>query len=135
MLFDSIGNFLTIIRNGIMASKPFVLTPHSKMSMGLVDILKQEGFIKDYQEVTSLDNPKFKQIKILLKYVEGESVIHEIVRVSKPGRRVYAKIKNVKPVVGGFGISILSTNGGLMTDKKAKEPLLQIGGEVICRVW
>lgn len=135
MLFDSIGNFLTIIRNGIMASKLSVAVPHSKMSMALVDILKQEGFIKDYEVVVSSENSKFKQIKIFLKYVDGESVIHEIVRVSKPGRRIYAKIKNVRPVIGGLGVSILSTSCGLMTDKQAKAPTLQIGGEVICRVW
>ena len=135
MLFDSIGNFLTIIRNGIMASKLSVVVPHSKMSMALVDILKQEGFIKDYQEVASAENVQFKQIKIFLKYVEGESVIHEIVRVSKPGRRIYAKIKNVRPVIGGLGVSILSTSRGLMTDKRAKDSTMKIGGEVICRVW
>jgi small subunit ribosomal protein S8 len=133
MSIDSIGNFLTIIRNGIMASKPFVMAPHSKMSMELMRILKEEGFIKNF-EVDSSD-AVIKKIKVVLKYVQGESVIHKIVRVSTPGRRVYAKVKNVKPVVGGFGISILSTNRGLMTDKQAKEPQLGLGGEVVCKVW
>ncbi len=132
MSIDSIGNFLTIIRNGIRASKPFVVTPHSKMNVELVRILKEEGFVKNF-EIDSTD--LIKKIKVVLKYVQGESVIHQIVRVSTPGRRVYAKVKNVKPVVGGFGISILSTNRGLMTDKQAKEPQLGLGGEVICKVW
>ena len=134
MSVDTIGNFLTIIRNRIMASKPYALAPHSHMNEALVRILKEEGFIKNFEVVTDSET-SFKQIKIALCYVDGESVIHEIKRVSTPGRRMYAKIKNIGPVIGGLGISILSTNRGVMTDKKARESAVRIGGEILCTVW
>lgn len=131
MSIDTIGNFLTIIRNGIMASKRFVNAPYSNLRLELAKILKEEGFIKDFfVEETS---PIKKEIKILLKYVEGESVIHEINRVSRPGKRCYSGVNDLKPVIGGLGISILTTSKGIMTNKKAKE--LAIGGEIICTIW
>jgi len=130
MSVDSIGDFLTIIRNGILVSKSFVLVPYSKLKNSIADILKQEGFIKDVL-VENIDNNKY--LKIVLKYIDGESVIHEIERVSKPSRRVYQSISNCKPVIGGLGIAILTTNRGIMTDKQAKKYM--IGGEVICTVW
>ncbi len=133
MSIDSIGNFLTKIRNALMASKPFVEVSYSKMNEQIAEILKQEGFIKDVQVVQG-DNT-FQTLKVVLKYVDGESVIHEITRVSKPSCRIYAKVKNLKPVIGGLGVSILSTSQGLMTDKQAKETTSRIGGEVICKVW
>jgi small subunit ribosomal protein S8 len=131
MSIDVIGNLLTIIRNGIMASKPFVIVPHSKMNSSIVQILKNEGFIRDFAEQSAEDTRK--NIKIFLKYVDGESVIHEITRVSKPSLRKYAGHNKVKPVIGGLGVSILTTNKGIMTNRKAKE--LSVGGEVICTVW
>lgn len=131
MSIDTIGNFLTIIRNGVLTSKRSVLSPHSIMKVELASLLKQEGFIKDFQ-VIDKDSVK-KQLKIDLKYVDGESVIHEISRESKPSRRKYTKIAQLRPIKGKLGISILSTNKGLMTDKRAKE--LPVGGEVICSVW
>ena len=133
MSIDAIGNFLTIIRNGIRVSKSFVVAPHSKINVEIARILKEEGFIRNFATVAS-EGVK-KDIKVFLKYVDSESVIHEITRVSTPGRRVYSKINEIKPVVGGFGISILSTSRGLMTDKQAKNPSLKIGGEVLCKVW
>lgn len=133
MSVDTIGNFLTIIRNKIRSSKPYAFAPHSKMNEQIARILKAEGFIKDF-EVDATDALR-KQLKIVLKYVEGESVIHDIQRVSKPSRRIYAKVKNIKPIIGGLGISILTTNRGIMTDKQAKSNSAGIGGEVICRVW
>jgi len=132
MSFDAIGDFLTIIRNGLMVSKPFVVAPYSKMRFEIAKILKDEGFIKDCIVVNEED-PTKKGIKVYLNYVGNESVIHEIKRVSTPGRRNYSGIKNVKPVIGGLGVSILSTNRGIMTQNKAKE--LNVGGEVICTVW
>lgn len=131
MSIDAIGNFLTIIRNGLMTSSPFVIAPYSKIRFGIAEILKQEGFIRDCLIVDTDD--QFKSIKIILKYVNGESVIHEIERASKPSRRLYAGFKNIKPVIGGLGISILTTNQGVVSHKKAKE--LGIGGEVLCTVW
>lgn len=131
MSIDAVGNFLTIIRNGLMASKPFVVAPHSKLSVSIVQILKDEGFIRDF--IIQDEEQVQPNIKLFLKYVNGESVIHEITRISKPSRRKYAGIKNVKPVIGGLGISILTTNRGILTNKKAKE--LGVGGEVLCTVW
>lgn len=132
MSVDTIGNFLTIIRNGFMLGKPFVLVPYSRLAAEIAQVLKQEGFIKDVLIVNE-NKVSTKQLKISLKYINGESVIHEITRESKPGRRLYAKAKNRKPIIGNFGISILTTNKGILTDKKAEE--MSVGGEVICSVW
>jgi len=131
MSVDAIGDFLTIIRNGLMASKPRVVVPYSKIKFEIATILKDEGFIRDCSVLDGQDNKK--SIEIKLKYVDGESVIHEIDRVSKPGRRSYAGASSVKPVIGGLGLSILSTNRGVMSNLKARE--LNVGGEVICTVW
>ncbi|RTL05961.1 30S ribosomal protein S8 [Candidatus Dependentiae bacterium] len=131
MSIDCIGNFLTIIRNATRVSKTFVLVPHSSMRYAIALLLKQEGFVKDVS-VEELGNNK-KNIKVALKYVGGESVIHEIKRVSTPGCRMYSSIANVKPVIGGIGISILTTSRGVLTHKQAKK--LNVGGEVLCTVW
>lgn len=132
MSIDAIGNFLTIIRNGVAASKPSVTVPYSKVKQEIAAILKDEGFIKDFA-ITNQDTVK-KNIQIFLKYSKaGESVIHEIKRVSKPGRRNYAGATSVKAVIGGLGISILSTNRGVLSNKQARE--LNVGGEVICTIW
>ena len=110
MSVDSVGDFLTIIRNGVLASKRQVLAPHSLLKQEIAHILKDEGFIKD-AVVEDLENNK-KQLKILLKYVGGESVIHEINRVSTPGRRAYESHALLKPVIGSLGISILNDQQG-----------------------
>jgi small subunit ribosomal protein S8 len=128
---DSISDFLTIIRNGIMRAKPFVVAPCSNLKINLLEILKNEGFIKDFVVIDMPGNKK--DLKVFLKYSENESVIHDLKRVSKPGRRFYAASDELKPVIGGLGISILSTSRGLMTNKQAKE--LGIGGEILCTVW
>ena len=130
MSIDTIGDFLTIIRNGIMASKPFVQTKNSKMRESLAQILKDEGFIKGFVVVDAVPQ---NQLKVTFKYVGGESVIHEIKRVSTPGRRVYRGSERVAPVIGGLGVSILSTNKGIMTNKQART--MSVGGEVLCTVW
>jgi small subunit ribosomal protein S8 len=131
MSIDSIGDFLTIIRNGVMASKRQVVAPYSRLKEEVARILKHEGFIKDAL-VEDLGSNK-KQIKIVLKYVGGESVIHEIDRVSTPGRRSYSSHALLKPVIGNLGISILTTNKGVMTNKQARQQ--GVGGEVLCTVW
>ena len=131
MSIDTIGNLLTIIRNGLMASKASVTVESSKMNLALVQVLKNEGFIRDF--VQENDESGRAKIKVYLKYVDGESVIHEITRVSKPSLRKYAGHKTIRPVIGGLGISILTTSKGIITNKKAKE--LGVGGEVICIVW
>ena len=131
MSIDVLGDFITIIRNGIMRSKPHVVAPYSKMRSDIAQILKSEGFIVD--SIVEGETPTTKSIKVVLKYVRGESAIHSITRVSKPGRRYYTGSKEIKPVIGGLGLSILTTNKGIVTHKKAKE--LSVGGEVICTVW
>lgn len=131
MSVDSIGNFLTIIRNGIMVTKPSVSAPYSKMSFAIATLLKEEGFIKDMR--MSEDESGKKILHVSLKYVGGESVIHEIKRVSKPSRRTYVGTTVIKPVIGGLGVSILSTDRGIISNKKAKE--LGVGGEILCTVW
>ncbi len=131
MSIDAIGDFLTIIRNGLMASKRSVVAPYSKLKFEIVKILKEEGFVKDFEIVE--EEPSKKLVKVFLKYVDGESVIHEIVRKSTPGRRVYERASQMKFVIGKLGISIVTTNKGIMTNKKARE--LSVGGEVICSIW
>jgi small subunit ribosomal protein S8 len=132
MSVDILGNFLTVIRNGIVRSKNSVTTPYSKLKHDLALILQEEGFIHNL-EILHADNVVKKELKVTLKYVNNESVIHEITRISKPSRRIYAGISNIKPVIGGLGVSILTTNKGLLTDKTAKK--LRVGGEIICTVW
>jgi len=131
MSVDSIGDFLTIIRNGILASKPFVQLPHSVMRHSIAQILKDEGFVRDV--VVSDQEAGKRTLKVVLKYFGGESVIHEITRVSTPGRRHYAGVQGVKPVIGGLGLSIISTSQGIVSHKKAAR--FGVGGEVICTVW
>lgn len=128
---DRIADFLTVLRNAIRVSKRSATVPSSRMRVAIAHILKQEGYIRDYQ-VDASDEKK-PALSVQLRYMNGESAIHEITRISTPGLRQYSKLKDLKPVVGGLGISILSTNAGVITDKKAKK--LAISGEVICRVW
>lgn len=131
MSIDSMGDFLTAIRNAILVSKRSVTVPFSKMKMGVAEVLKDEGFIRDFEKVEG--EGVRDSLTVYLKYMDGESVIHKIKRISKPGRRRYENMKNMETVIGGLGISILSTNAGIITDKKAKK--LSVGGEVICHVW
>jgi small subunit ribosomal protein S8 len=132
MSIDAIADFLTIIRNGVMVSKSFVTAPYSKMRHSIAQILKNEGFITDFV-ILNADSDAKKRLKVVLKYVDGEAVIHEIQRISKPGRRVYAGNKEIKPVIGQLGISILTTSRGVIANQSAKKH--SVGGEVICTVW
>lgn len=127
---DSIGDFLTVIRNGVSARKRTVKVATSKLKQNIALLLKDEGYIKDFK----LEQEGAKSfMTVYLKYVNGESVIHEIVRKSKPGRRLYQRANGLNPVIGGLGLAIISTNTGLVSDRKARE--LGIGGETICQVW
>lgn len=132
MSVDTIADFITIIRNGVMVSKSVVTAPYSKMRNSIAQILKDEGFIHDYA-IVNADSDSQKMLKVFLKYVDGESVIHEIQRISKPGRRVYVNSRDIKPVIGKLGISILTTSRGVIANKQAKK--LVVGGEVMCTVW
>jgi small subunit ribosomal protein S8 len=131
MSIDVIGDFLTVIRNALMVYKRSIVVPCSNEKMGIAEVLKNEGYIRDYKKTE--DEKGKASLTVLLKYVDGESAINELKRVSRPGRRCYERAKNITPVVGGLGVSILSTSSGIMTDRQAKK--LSVGGEVICHVW
>ncbi|HEY8596020.1 MAG TPA: 30S ribosomal protein S8 [Devosiaceae bacterium] len=128
---DPIGDMLTRIRNAQMRRKTSVKTPASKLRGHVLDVLKSEGFIRGYSEA-SLDNGA-AEYDIELKYSDNEPVIREIERVSRPGRRVYASVKNIPSVANGLGVSILSTPKGVMADHEARAQ--NVGGEVLCRVF
>ncbi len=133
---DPIADMLTRIRNAAMAGHPQVEMPSSKMKVAIAKILKEEGYIEGYQVVTG-ERPSHKVLRIRLKYV-GERrhrrpVISGLERVSKPGRRIYAGVKELPWVKSGLGIAIVSTPKGVMTAERARK--LGVGGEVICKVW
>jgi small subunit ribosomal protein S8 len=128
---DMIGNFLTCIRNALARSKPSVVVPYSRIKQQIANLLKAEGFIRDVHVTENERN--HKQLLITLRYVDGESAIHKIVRVSTPGRPVYEKSTHMPSVAGGFGIAVLSTNRGIITNKQARE--FGIGGAILCAVW
>lgn len=128
---DPIADFLTRIRNGLIARHDSITVPASNMKKALAKILLDEGYIKAYDLI---DDGLQGQIKVTLKYAQGkESVIKGLKRISKPGLRVYAKNDEIPKVLGGLGIAILSTSKGVMTDKEARNA--GIGGEVLAYIW
>lgn len=129
---DPIADMLTVIRNGLMVKQKTVQCPYSAIKVGVLEALKREGFLASF---TVFDRaPTGKAIKIVLKYgPKGEKVINSIDRVSKPGRRIYRGIADLKPILQGFGISILSTAQGIMSDREARDK--KVGGEVLCKVY
>ena len=129
---DPIADMLTRIRNANTAKHDTVSVPSSKMKLAIAEILKKEGFIKGFEIV---EENGFNTIVITLKYGadKNEKIITGLKRISKPGLRVYANCEDLPKVLGGLGIAILSTNQGVITDKKARE--LQVGGEVLAFVW
>jgi len=128
---DPLGDMLTRIRNGQRARKNNISSPASKLRSNVLDVLKREGYIRDYSQKEL--RPGVSEIEIELKYHEGEPVIREISRVSKPGRRVYSKIKDLQRVYNGLGIAILSTPRGVLSDNEARDQ--NVGGEVLCQVF
>jgi len=128
---DPIGDMLTRIRNGQRAHKATVSSPHSRLRTYVLEVLQREGYIRGYSERE--ERPGVVALEIELKYHEGEPVIREIERVSKPGRRVYSKIKDLHRVHGGLGIAILSTPRGVMSDSDARAA--NVGGEILCQVF
>lgn len=128
---DPIADMLTRIRNANMVSHPSVEMPSSKLKVQLAKLLKEEGFITDYNVK---ENGKFKVLEITLKYdAKNKPIITKLERISKPGLRNYSKAKNLPKVLGGMGIAIVSTSEGLLTDRKARKE--NIGGEVLCYVY
>ena len=128
---DPLGDMLTRIRNAQMRHKSKVNTPASKLRANVLDVLKSEGYIRGYAAV-ELEMGK-NEFEIELKYYDGEPVIREIHRVSKPGRRVYTSVGNIPRVANGLGVTILSTPKGVMADHSARDA--NVGGEVLCRVF
>ena len=130
-LGDPIGDMLTRIRNGQTTNKKVVDAPASRFRKNVLEVLKREGFIRNFEEKEMRPGINFFEIE--LKYYNGKPVISEIKRVSKPGRRVYSSIKNLQKTYNGLGISILSTPRGVMSDNEAREA--NVGGEVLCTIY
>jgi small subunit ribosomal protein S8 len=128
---DPIGDMIARIKNAAERHRSKVTTPASRLRQRVLDVLQSEGYIRGYSATVS--ERGFAQFEIELKYYDGAPVIAEIARVSKPGRRVYSSIGDLKPVKNGLGISILSTSKGVMSDTAAREA--NVGGEVLCRVY
>lgn len=130
VMTDPIADMLTRIRNATVVRDKVVEVPSSKIKLELTKILKDEGYIQDYEV---MDNAVQGKIRIYLKYNGKENVISGLKRISKPGLRVYAQKDEIPKVLAGLGIAILSTSKGIMTDRKARTE--GVGGEVVCYVW
>lgn len=131
MMTDPIADMLTRIRNAVRVERPHVEMPLSKVKRGLAEVLKREGYIWDWEEVTAEPS---NQLRIYLKYgPNGERVIKHIKRVSKPGCRIYRGAEKLRPVLNGLGISIISTSRGVVSDREARQR--HLGGEVLCELW
>ena len=133
---DPVADMLTRIRNGLMSNHTVVAMPSSKIKAEIARILREEGYIEEY-EVADGSNPSHKILRVHLKYVgerrQKRSVITELRRVSKPGRRIYTQKRDIPWVLSGMGISILSTPKGVMTGKSARKN--GVGGEILCKIW
>ena len=131
MMTDPIADMLTRIRNAVSVERPHVDVPSSKLKLGLADVLKREGYIWDWKEVAGEPS---SQLRLELKYgPNGERVIQSIRRISKPGRRVYSRARDLRPILHGMGIQILSTSRGIVSDREARQR--NLGGEVLCEIW
>ena len=131
MINDPVGDMLTRIRNAQMRRRSTVTSPGSKLRARVLDVLKAEGYIRDYSQ-TDFGNGR-TEFAIELKYYDGQPVIRSIERVSKPGRRVYASVSTMPRVADGLGVTILSTPQGVMADHEARER--NVGGEVLCKIF
>jgi small subunit ribosomal protein S8 len=131
MMTDPIADMLTRIRNAVRVERTYVDVPSSGVKRGIADVLKREGFIWDWKELD--DEPPVRLLRLELKYgPNGEQVIQSIRRISKPGRRLFAKSKELRPVLGGLGISIISSSRGVISDREARRQ--NLGGEVLCEI-
>ena len=130
---DPIADMLTRVRNAVSVERQFVEMPVSKVKRGLAEVLKREGYIWDWSE-EKVEGVPVGTLRLELKYgPDGERVIQSVRRVSKPGRRVYSGCKDLRPVLDGLGISIVSTSRGVVSDREARQR--NLGGEVLCEVW
>ncbi len=133
MMTDPIADMLTRIRNAVTIERPAVAMPLSKVKRGIAEVLKREGYIWDWHEEDQEGSPQ-KQLMIDLKYgPNGERVIQKIRRISKPGCRIYRGASDLRPVLNGLGISIVSTSRGVISDREARQK--NLGGEVLCELW
>ena len=130
-LNDPIGDLIARINNAQMRKKPKVSTPGSRLRVSVLDVLKNEGYIRGYATVDHADGRS--ELEIELKYFDGQPVIREMSRVSKPGRRVYVAVRNLPRINNGLGVAILSTPKGVMADHDARDA--NVGGEVLCTVF
>tara|TARA_B100000700_G_scaffold194242_1_gene213943 strand:- start:24 stop:422 length:399 start_codon:yes stop_codon:yes gene_type:complete len=128
---DPVGDMITRIRNAQMRLLSNVIIPSSNFRGKILDVLKQEGYILDYKKIS--DEKNISSFSVNLKYSNGTPVIREIKRISKPGRRIYAKATSMPKIQNGLGLAIISTSKGIMTDNDAR--IKNIGGEIICRVF
>jgi small subunit ribosomal protein S8 len=133
---DPIADMLTRIRNAVMNGQPQVAIPHSKMKAEIARILREEGFLEGY-EVAEGERPGQMTLRVRIKYIgerrDRRSVLTNLVRVSRPGRRVYTKKQDIPWVLSGIGVAIVSTPKGIMTGQRARQ--LGVGGEILCQVW
>jgi small subunit ribosomal protein S8 len=130
-LSDPLGDMLTRIRNAQMRNRPKVSTPASKLRARVLDVLKEEGYIRGYAEIDYGSGKS--EFEIELKYYDGSPVIRDIKRVSTPGRRVYSSVQDLPTIANGLGVAILSTPKGVMSDSAARTA--NVGGEVLCQVY
>ncbi|MDN5248687.1 30S ribosomal protein S8 [Bartonella sp. TP] len=128
---DPIGDMLTRIRNAVARRKEKIETPASTLRLRVLQVLKAEGYLKDFSKI-AYENGKSK-IQIELKYYDGQPVIRKLSRISKPGRRVYVSVDSIPQISNGLGVAILSTPRGVMADHEAKEK--NVGGELLCQIF
>ena len=128
---DPLGDMLTRIRNAQMRNKPKVSSPASRLRVSVLDVLKNEGYIRGYTSVEHASGRS--ELEIELKYFDGAPVIREIERISKPGRRVYSPVRDLPTVANGLGVAILSTPKGVMSDSRARTE--NVGGEILCSIF
>ena len=130
LISDPISDMIIRIKNAFLAGHDVVVMPASKMKLRIADILKKHDYIEDFEVI---EKKPQSELKIVLKYRAGKSVINDVKRLSKPGRRIYCSAKTIPQSLNGFGITIISTNKGVMTDKQARS--MNVGGEILCQVW
>ena len=128
---DPIGDMITRIRNAILRKKSSLVSPSSKLRKDVLEVMKNEGYIRGFEEYEV--RPGIKELKIELKYREGKSVLQEIHRVSKPGRRVYSSVSELPKIYNGLGVSVISTSKGVMSDNDARNQ--NASGEILCKMF
>lgn len=129
-MIDPISDFITRIKNAVMAKQTSVSVPYSKLKESLAEILKKEGYITEVNVDTTR---QFPELVMTLKYIGRQAAVTDVRRLSKPGRRLYAPAKQIPRALGGYGITILSTNRGVLTDADARK--MNVGGELLCQIW